>query len=72
MVWGSGDKGYLFSGSWEALVIIFSDLGSKPIVQGIKEALQKVKAEFKKSHLKGKAFISFHFFFKKKSCLYRW
>ena len=25
--WRSGDKGYLCSGSWEALVIIFRDLG---------------------------------------------
>ena len=70
VVWGSGDKGFLFSGSWEALVIIFRDLGSKLIVQGIKEALQKVKTEFKKSHLKGKAYTSFHFL--KKNCLYRW
>ena len=33
--WGSGENGYLFSGSWEALVIIFRDLGSKLIVLGI-------------------------------------
>ena len=32
---GSGENGYLFSGSWEALVIIFRDLGSKLIVMGI-------------------------------------
>ena len=30
--WGSGENGYLFSGSWEALVTIFRDLGSKLIV----------------------------------------
>ena len=34
-------------------------------VRGISEALQKVKKnEFKKAHLKGKAYISFDFFFK--------
>ena len=33
--WGSGENGYLFSGSWGALVIIFRDLGSKLIVLGI-------------------------------------
>ena len=33
--WGSGENGYLFSGSWGALVIIFSDLGSKLIDLGI-------------------------------------
>ena len=32
---GSGDKGYLFSGSLGALVIIFKDLGSNLIVRGI-------------------------------------
>ena len=32
---GSGENGYLFSGSWEALVIIFRDLVSKLIVLGI-------------------------------------
>ena len=31
----SGENGYLFSGSWGALVIIFRDLGSKLIVLGI-------------------------------------
>ena len=30
--WGSGENGYLFSGSWGALVIIFRELGSKLIV----------------------------------------
>ena len=49
-VWGSGENGYLFSGSWGALVIIFRDLRSKLIVLGIKGALQKCK----KSHLKKK------------------
>ena len=33
--WESGDEGYLFSGSWEALVINFRDLGSNLIVRGI-------------------------------------
>ena len=28
----SGDKGYLFSGSWQTLVIIFRDLGNNHIV----------------------------------------
>ena len=41
--WGSGENGYLFSGFWEALVIIFKDLGSKLIVLGIWGALQKSK-----------------------------
>ena len=27
--WGSGEKGYLFSGNWGALVIIFRDLERK-------------------------------------------
>ena len=54
--WGSGENGYLFSGSWGALVIIFRDLGSKLIDLGSPEK------KFKKSHLKGKAFISFDCF----------
>ena len=33
--WGSGENGYLFSGSWGALVIISGDLGSKLIFLGI-------------------------------------
>ena len=33
--WGSGENGYLFSKSWEALVNIFRDLVSKLIVLGI-------------------------------------
>ena len=57
---GSGDKGYLFSGSLGALVIIFRDLGSNLIVRGIKEALQKAKNEF----------IFRLTFFKKKNLVY--
>ena len=34
-IWGSGENGYLFSGSLGALVIFFRDLGSKLIVLGI-------------------------------------
>ena len=41
--WGSVEKGYLFSGCWEALVIIFRELGSKLVVLGIKGALQKIR-----------------------------
>ena len=33
--WGSGEKGYLFSGSWGALLIILGELGSKHILSGI-------------------------------------
>ena len=33
--WGSGENGYIFSGSWGALVIISGDLGSKLIFLGI-------------------------------------
>ena len=33
--WGSGENGYLFLGSWGALVIILGDLGSKLIILGI-------------------------------------
>ena len=32
---GYGEKGYLFSGSWGALVIILGKLGSKLIIWGI-------------------------------------
>ena len=39
---GSGENGFLISGSWGALVIGFRDLGSKLIVLGIKGALQKI------------------------------
>ena len=52
---GSGENGYLFSGSWGALVIIFRDLGSKLIVLGIREPCKKVK----KSHLKEKPSFCF-------------
>ena len=41
--WGSGENGYLFSGSWGALVIILVELGSKLIIFGIQEALPKSK-----------------------------
>ena len=60
-LWGSGEKDY-FLGSLEALLFIFMDLGSNLIVRRIYEALQKVKHEFKKAHLNGKAYISFYFF----------
>ena len=33
--WGSGEKGFLFSGSWGALLIILGELGSKHILWGI-------------------------------------
>ena len=38
-----GEKGYLFSGSWGALLIILGELGSKHILLGIKGALPKSK-----------------------------
>ena len=41
--WGSGEKGYLFSGSWGALLIISGELGSKHILLGILGALPRVK-----------------------------
>ena len=41
--WGSGEKGYLFSGSWGALLIILGEQGSKHILMGIKGALPKSK-----------------------------
>ena len=41
--WGSGENGFLFSGSWGALVIILGELGSKLIILGIQEALPKSK-----------------------------
>ena len=43
---GSGERGYLFSGSLGALVIVFRELGCKLMVLGIKGALQKVKNKF--------------------------
>ena len=35
--WGTGDKGYLLLCSWEALVILFRDLGSNLIVGGFRK-----------------------------------
>ena len=43
MFWGAIEIGYLFSGSWEALVIILWELGSKLIVLAIKGAIPKSK-----------------------------
>ena len=37
-VWGSGEKGYLFSGSLRALVTVLGELGSKLITLGIWES----------------------------------
>ena len=57
----SGDlekKGYLFSGIWEALVFIFRDLGSNLI--GSPAEIKKINLK-KKTHLKGKTYISFCF-----------
>ena len=54
--WGSGENGYLYSGSWGALVIILGELGSKLIILGIQGALPKSK---KKKY--GKASILFDF-----------
>ena len=45
--WGSGENGYLFSGSWGALVIISGDLGSKLIFLGSREPCQKAKKKEK-------------------------
>ena len=60
---GSGDNGVLFSDSCEALVIIFSDLGSSLIVGGIMEALQKIrKTNFKNRTLKVKLIFRLTFF----------
>ena len=42
-VLGSGEKGYLFSGSWGALLIILGELGSRHIFWGLREHCQKVK-----------------------------
>ena len=33
--WGAGENGYIFSGSWGAMVIILGELGSKLIILGI-------------------------------------
>ena len=39
--WGSGENGYLFSGSWGALVIILGERGSKLIIFGDLGSLAK-------------------------------
>ena len=49
--WGSGEKGYLFSGSWGALLIILGELGSKHILWGFREHCQKVKKKYQASIL---------------------
>ena len=41
--WGSGENGYLFSGTRGVLVVILSDFGSKLIVWGFGEPCKKVK-----------------------------
>ena len=46
--WGSGEYGYLFSGSLGALEIILGELGSKLSVLGIKGALPKSKKNKRK------------------------
>ena len=38
---GTGEKGFLFSGRWGALLIILDEHGSKHIFLGIKGALPK-------------------------------
>ena len=43
---GSGEKGYLFSGTWGALVIILGELGSKLLVLGLREPCPKVNYKF--------------------------
>ena len=58
--WGSGENGFLFSGSWGALVIILGELGSNLIIWGIQRALPKSK-KIKKS-------LHFVWFFKKFFC----
>ena len=40
---GFGEKGYLFSGSWGALLNILGELGSKRIILGFKVALPNTK-----------------------------
>ena len=51
-LWGSGENGYLFSGSWGALVIILGELGSKLIILEILGALPKSKKKnWKSLHL---------------------
>ena len=41
--WEDEEKGYLFPRSWEALIIILGELGSKFIVMEIAGALPKSK-----------------------------
>ena len=53
--WGSGENGYLFSGSWGALVIISGDLGSKLLFFG------DLGSPAKKQKNKGKASNLFEF-----------
>ena len=55
--WGSGENGYLFSGSWGALVIILGELGSKLMILEIKGALPKSKKNKEKP-----PFFFFNFF----------
>ena len=43
--WGSGENGYLFLGSWGALVIVLGELGRKLINLGILGALPKSKTK---------------------------
>ena len=58
---GSGENGYLFSGSWGALVVILGELGSKFIVWGIYRALPKRKKKEKSLTLMEKNSILFAF-----------
>ena len=41
-----GEKGYLFSGCWGAVVIILRELESKPIILGIYVDLPKNEIKF--------------------------
>ena len=49
--WGAGEKGYLFSVSWGALLIILGELGSKHILLGIMGALPNSKKKYQASIL---------------------
>ena len=56
-LWGSGENGYFFSGSWGALVITFSGSGEQADNSfcGFREPCQKVKKiNFKNLTLKEK------------------
>ena len=57
--WGSENNGYLFSGSWGVLVIIFMDLGGGQAHSFRDLGCPAKKSKKKKSHIKGKAFIVF-------------